>query len=222
MYHYSSYVWDLVPAHLVFISLPGLGAPRTQVWQQVDSIHVKWFYQTRSNRWTVYSNLSLSIASKVRLGHLSRNNLGDSATSGCVRRGRLWHWWRWSQETRVAPAVGRGAVVSGDWDHTRHGWLRHPSVTNSYDLMASVASSSNDLPQSFVLFMRLLVDPVLWFFFINYNLRCRYLCNFLWWFMLYAISASNICVYDVEQKYHSKFMRMQWKLPRPAIFLEST
>jgi hypothetical protein len=25
LYHYSSYVWDLVPAHLVFISRPGFG-----------------------------------------------------------------------------------------------------------------------------------------------------------------------------------------------------
>jgi hypothetical protein len=25
LYHYSSYVWDLVPAHLVIISRPGFG-----------------------------------------------------------------------------------------------------------------------------------------------------------------------------------------------------
>ena len=31
--HYASYVWDLVPAHLVFMFAPGLWTPKTRVWQ---------------------------------------------------------------------------------------------------------------------------------------------------------------------------------------------
>jgi hypothetical protein len=34
LYHESSYVWDLVLAHLVIISRLGLGAPETRVWQK--------------------------------------------------------------------------------------------------------------------------------------------------------------------------------------------
>ena len=34
LYHDSSFVWDLVPAHLVISSRPGLGAPETQVWHK--------------------------------------------------------------------------------------------------------------------------------------------------------------------------------------------
>jgi hypothetical protein len=42
---------------------------------------------------------------------------------GCARRGRLRQrrWWPW--DTRVAPAVVRGAVVSSDGDNARRGWL---------------------------------------------------------------------------------------------------
>ena len=31
--HYASYVWDLVPAHLVFMFAPGFWTPKIRVWQ---------------------------------------------------------------------------------------------------------------------------------------------------------------------------------------------
>jgi hypothetical protein len=40
----------------------------------------------------------------------------------------------------VAPAVARGAVVSGDGGHTRRGLLWRPLMINSSDLVASAAS----------------------------------------------------------------------------------
>jgi hypothetical protein len=41
----------------------------------------KWLYQTRSEGLTSYSGLSVLLPLRVRLGHLSWNNSGDSATS---------------------------------------------------------------------------------------------------------------------------------------------
>jgi hypothetical protein len=37
--HDSSYVWDLVPAHLVFMFAPGFWTPKTRVWQQGMLFH---------------------------------------------------------------------------------------------------------------------------------------------------------------------------------------
>jgi hypothetical protein len=37
MCHDSSYVWDLVPAHLVIMFAPGLWTPKTRVWQWHNS-----------------------------------------------------------------------------------------------------------------------------------------------------------------------------------------
>jgi hypothetical protein len=79
----------------------------------------------------------------------------------------------------VAPAtsaVAQGAGCEGRWSAQR---FRRPLVTNSSNMVASVASSSDDLLQSFVLCKLLLVDPILGFFFINYDVQCSYLCNFL-------------------------------------------
>jgi hypothetical protein len=66
----------------------------------------------------------------------------------------------------VALAVARGMVisVSGDGGLARRGWLGRPSVTNSSDLVPSVTSSGDDLLQSFVLCMCLLVEAILGFF----------------------------------------------------------
>jgi hypothetical protein len=33
LYHYSSYVWDLVPAHLMIMFAPGFWSPKIRVWQ---------------------------------------------------------------------------------------------------------------------------------------------------------------------------------------------
>jgi hypothetical protein len=42
----------------------------------------KWLYRTRSEGLTGYSCLSVLLPSRVRLGHLSWNNSGGSATAG--------------------------------------------------------------------------------------------------------------------------------------------
>jgi hypothetical protein len=42
----------------------------------------KWLYQTGSEGLTGYSDLSVMLPLRVRLGHLSWNNLGGSATAG--------------------------------------------------------------------------------------------------------------------------------------------
>ena len=38
--HYASYVWDLVPAHLVFMFAPGFWTPRIRVWQPRKIYHL--------------------------------------------------------------------------------------------------------------------------------------------------------------------------------------
>ena len=45
-------------------------------------ILVKWLYQTRSEGLTGYSDLSVLLPLRARLGHLSWNNSGGSATAG--------------------------------------------------------------------------------------------------------------------------------------------
>jgi hypothetical protein len=45
----------------------------------------KWLYRTRSEGLTGYSCLSVLLPLRVRLGHLSRNNSGGSATSSALR-----------------------------------------------------------------------------------------------------------------------------------------
>ena len=42
----------------------------------------KWLYRTRSEGLMGYSDLSVSLPLRVRLGHLSWNNSGGSATAG--------------------------------------------------------------------------------------------------------------------------------------------
>jgi hypothetical protein len=59
---------------------------------------------------------------------------------GYVRRGRRRQRRRWPRGTRVAPAVARSAVVSGDGGHARRGWLWRSSTANSSDPVASTAS----------------------------------------------------------------------------------
>lgn len=100
-------------------------------------------------------------------------------TVATVPSGYCTRWW--PHEAQVAPTaatVTRGASCKGRRSARR---FMCPSVTNSYDLVASVASSSDDLLQFFVLCMRLLVDPVLEFFsfIIYYDEQFMYLYNFL-------------------------------------------
>jgi hypothetical protein len=47
----------------------------------------KWLYRTRSEGLTGYSCLSVLLPLRVRLGHLSWNNLGGSATLGTLQIG---------------------------------------------------------------------------------------------------------------------------------------
>jgi hypothetical protein len=79
------------------------------------------------------------------------------ARRDCLQRRR-------PHEARVAPAVSvvaQGVCCKGLWSARR---FRRPSITNSSDLVVSVASSDDDLPQSFVSYMRLLGDHILEFF----------------------------------------------------------
>jgi hypothetical protein len=76
-----------------------------------------------------------------------------------VMRGRRRKRRRGPRGARVAPAVARGVVVSGDGGHARHGWLWHPSTTNSSDPVASTASF--DLAASGSSFGDELYDPCL-------------------------------------------------------------
>jgi hypothetical protein len=91
-----------------------------------------------------------------------RHEAWVAPSSGRARGDRLRR--QWPHEVWVAPvalAIARGACYEG----RRSAWpFRHPSETNSSDLVALVASSGDDLLQSFVLCMRLLVDPILHFF----------------------------------------------------------
>jgi hypothetical protein len=52
----------------------------------------KWLYQTRSEGLTGYSCLSALLPLRVRLGHLSWNNLGGSATGMAVHLLPLQHY----------------------------------------------------------------------------------------------------------------------------------
>jgi hypothetical protein len=40
--HYASYVWDLVPAHLVFMFAPGFWTPKIRVWQDYLGEILAW------------------------------------------------------------------------------------------------------------------------------------------------------------------------------------
>jgi hypothetical protein len=52
----------------------------------------KWLYRTRSEGLTGYSCLSVLLPLRVRLGHLSWNNSGDSATGNALM-GHLYQFW---------------------------------------------------------------------------------------------------------------------------------
>jgi hypothetical protein len=49
--HESSYVWDLVPAHLVIMFAPGFWTPKIRVWQQpyniINSFSLYYFGKTK-------------------------------------------------------------------------------------------------------------------------------------------------------------------------------
>jgi hypothetical protein len=66
--HYASYVWDLVPAHLVFMFAPGLWTPKTRVWQKWYQRNVDCKTKPRYN-WTtiIYLPLPLWFFSKLIL-----------------------------------------------------------------------------------------------------------------------------------------------------------
>jgi hypothetical protein len=90
---------------------------------------------------------------RSRSGRAATTHPRPGGNDGCARRGRR-RQRRWPRDTRVALAVARGAVVSGDGGHARRGWLWRPSTTNSsdlvalassFDIAASGSSSSNEL-----------------------------------------------------------------------------
>jgi hypothetical protein len=102
---------------------------------------------------------------------------GRASDDSCARRGRLHQrWWR-PRETRVAPTVARGTIISDDGGHARRGWVQRPSMTNFSNLVASTASSSDDPLQYFVYACGCWLS--LYYFFINYDVRLRYFCNFM-------------------------------------------
>lgn len=77
---------------------------------------------------------------RSRSGRVVVAHPGSGGNCGWARHGRLRQWWWWPQETRVTPAVARGAIIYSDDSHVRRGWLWHDSMTNSSDQVASVAS----------------------------------------------------------------------------------
>jgi hypothetical protein len=113
---------------------------------------------------------------RSRSGRAATTHRSPDGNDGCVRRGRLWQQRWWPQETRVAPAIAQGAIVSSDGGHTRRGWLWRPSMTNSSDLAASGLSSGDELS-----------DPCLchrWLCFISATYT---IYAFQWWFLRWWI-----------------------------------
>jgi hypothetical protein len=104
---------------------------------------------------------------------------------GCARHGRLRQWRWWPRETRVTPVVARGAVVSGDGGHARHGWLWHPSVTNSSDSVAS--TTTFDLATSGLSSFDELFDPCLWHRWLYCMPSIYTIYAFRWWFLQWLI-----------------------------------
>ena len=49
--HDSSYVWDLVPAHLVIMFAPGSWCPKIRVWQMVSTNNPRMWSMVRKHTW---------------------------------------------------------------------------------------------------------------------------------------------------------------------------
>jgi hypothetical protein len=115
-------------------------------------------------------------------GRVAAAHPRPGGNDGCARRGKRGQQRRrWPRGTRVALAVARGAVVSGDGGHARRGWLRRPSTTNSSDPVVSAASF--DLAASGSSFGVELSDTCLCHRWLCFMPATYTIYAFQWWFL---------------------------------------